>query len=80
MSATTIIVGLITIYEGLILARAIAFWFASRYSTHPILELLRRVTDPVLEPVQRVLPPTGEIDLSPLVVLVALELLKRMLL
>lgn len=80
MSATTIIVGLITIYEGLILARAIASWFASRYSTHSILVLLRRLTDPVLEPVQKVLPPTGEIDLSPLVVLVALELLKRMLL
>lgn len=70
---------LITIYEGVILARVVATWFTSPYSTNPIVEWLRRLTDPVLRPVQKILPATGDIDLSPLFILVALEVVKRLL-
>lgn len=80
MNLLTVIIWAITLYEGLILARVVFSLFGSPYSTHPILRFLRRVTDPVLRPVQEVLPPTGEIDLSPLIVLIALELVKRLLL
>jgi YggT family protein len=74
-----LLVAAITLYEGLILLRAIVSWFAPPDSTHPAIELLKRVTDPVLEPVRKALPATGGIDLSPLIVLIGLELLKRFL-
>ncbi len=38
-------------------------------------EFLYRVTDPVLAPVRRILPQFGNVDLSPLVVLLALQYL-----
>lgn len=77
MGAT--LASLITLYEGLIILRAILSWFTSPHSTHPAIDLLRRLTDPALEPVRRALPESGGIDLSPLIVLLGLELLKRFL-
>jgi YggT family protein len=43
---------------------------------------LRRVTEPVLEPVRRLLPPwkTGGLDLSPLIVLIAIQFVERVVL
>lgn len=79
MDIRNLIVTALTVYQALIILRALLSWFASPYSTHPALELLNRVTDPVLEPTKKALPPTGGIDLSPLIVLVGLELLKRFL-
>lgn len=74
-----LLVVLVTLYQGLILLRAIISWFVSPQTDHPILDLLKRLTDPVLEPARKLLPETGGIDLSPLVVLIGLELLKRFL-
>ena len=76
---TATIVSLITLYEGLIILRAVTSWFVSRQNTHPLIDLRHRVTDPVLEPVRNVLPVSSGIDLSPLIVLVGLELIKRVL-
>ncbi len=76
---TATIVSLITLYEGLIILRAVTSWFVSSQNTHPLIDLLHRVTDPVLEPVRNVLPVTSGIDLSPIIVLVGLELIKRVL-
>jgi YggT family protein len=40
---------------------------------------LRTVTDPVLEPVRRVVPRVGMIDLSPLVVLIGVQILQSLI-
>lgn len=59
-----------------IFARVIASWLgAFRYSRwmRPVYWL----TDWIIEPIRRLLPPTGMIDLSPLVALLLLWLLKR---
>jgi YggT family protein len=37
-----------------------------------------RLTEPVLEPIRRVMPMIGGLDLSPMVLLFALQLLKRL--
>ena len=49
---------------------------------NPIVMFLRRVTEPVLEPVRRRLPPwkTGGLDLSPLIVLIAIQFVERVIL
>jgi YggT family protein len=74
-----LLVTVITLYEGLILLRAILTWFASPNADHPAIDLLKRLTDPVLDPVRKALPETSGIDFSPLLVLIGLELLKRLL-
>lgn len=74
-----LLVTLITLYEGLILLRAILTWFVSPETTHPAIDLVKRLTEPILEPVRKALPATGSVDFSPLVVLIGLELLKRFL-
>lgn len=76
---TQLLITIITLYEGLILLRVVVSWFASSHSTHPARELLEKLTEPALEPVRRAFPETSGIDLSPLIVLIALELLKRLL-
>ncbi len=73
------LITIITLYEGLIILRAFLSWFADPDSSHPAMELLRRLTDPVLEPVRSWLPTSSGIDLSPLIVLLGLELVKRVL-
>lgn len=44
-----------------------------------IEEFLRRITDPVLVPVRRVVPRAGMLDLSPLVVLLVIQLIRDVL-
>jgi len=43
---------------------------------NPAVQLLGRVCEPVLRPVRRLLPPLGGLDLSPLLVLIALQALR----
>lgn len=74
-----LLVILVTLYQGLILLRVILSWFVSPQTDRPVLDLLKRLTDPALEPARKALPETGGIDLSPLIVLIGLELVKRLL-
>jgi YggT family protein len=41
-------------------------------------ELLQKVTDPVMKPVQKYVPPIGGIDLSPVVVIIGLQILNSL--
>jgi YggT family protein len=74
-----LLINIITLYQGLIILRAILSWFASPSTENRLIELLNQVTDPILKPVREMLPDTSGFDFSPLVVLVGLELLKRVL-
>jgi YggT family protein len=69
---------LLTIYMYIIIARAVISW-VNPDPYNPIVKFLRQVTDPVLNRVRRLLPPMGAIDLSPLVVLLAIIFLQRFL-
>jgi YggT family protein len=46
---------------------------------NPVIQLLSRVCEPVLRPVRRLIPPLGGLDLSPLIVLIALQALRILL-
>lgn len=46
---------------------------------HPFLTLLHQVTEPLLAPARRVIPPLGGLDLSPMLVILALGLVERIL-
>jgi YggT family protein len=47
---------------------------------HPLVQILYRITDPVLEPFRRLIPPIGgAIDISPIIVLILIEILRTIL-
>ncbi len=66
---------LINLYIFSILAQALLSWLGPR-QYHPLAIVLWRMNEPLLRPVRRLLPPIGgTFDLSPLVLIVALEVL-----
>ncbi len=61
------------------IARVIVSWVAQA-SRHPAVMLLCRYTDPALEPIRRRLQPyTGQIDFSPMVVILVLIVLRDLI-
>ena len=69
----------IQIYILLIIARAVVSW-VSPDPYNPIVRFLHRITEPVLRPVRHRMPMLAMgIDLSPMVVILALILLQRFL-
>ncbi len=56
--------------------------FGNRVSSrHPAVIMLRKIVNPLCEPVRKILPPrsTGGWDLSPMIVIVVLQLIRNML-
>lgn len=68
----------LTLLFWAILIRAILSWVQPD-PRNPIVQFLDRVTNPILYPLQRIIPPLGGIDLSPLVAMLLIELLKGLL-
>ena len=68
----------LTIYIWLIIIRALISW-VNPDPFNPIVQILHRLTDPVLEPVRRRLPDFGGLDVSPIVVLLAIFFLQSFL-
>ncbi len=67
---------LLTLYTYVIIGRAIISW-VNPDPYNPIVSFLYRATEPVLHRVRSFLPDLGGIDLSPLVVLLAVQFLQR---
>jgi YggT family protein len=44
-----------------------------------LVDLLKRLTDPVMKPVQKYVPPIGGIDLTPIVVIIGLQVLNTLI-
>ena len=71
-------------YEFLIFIRVLLSWVnVNPYRPaidHPLVDILYRITDPVLRPLQRLIPPIGgTIDISPIIALLLLEVLRQVL-
>jgi YggT family protein len=46
---------------------------------HPAVRVLYQITDPILEPLRRIIPPIGMIDVTPMVAMVVLEIVRSVL-
>jgi YggT family protein len=68
----------IVVYIWIIIARAVISW-VSPDPFNPIVRFLYRATEPVLRPVRHRLPVAMGLDLSPMVVILALYFLKEFL-
>lgn len=58
-----------------IFIRVLASWFATPYGHNPLLDLVTSLTEPLLRPARRYIPPMSGVDLSPIAVLLILQLL-----
>ncbi len=65
----------LNLYLITILAQVILSWVGPG-GGHPVIGLLYRINEPVMRPARRLLPPISGLDLSPIVVLFAIQLLK----
>jgi YggT family protein len=75
---------IITIYIWLLIASAVLSWliaFNVVNTRNPIVnsigEFLYRVTEPLLRPIRNVMPNLGGIDVSPVILIIALLFLER---
>lgn len=70
---------LFRLYEIIILARVIISWVQVDHY-HPVVVWIYRLTEPVLSPIRAIIPfERIGIDLSPLVVLLLMGVVKRLL-
>jgi YggT family protein len=53
--------------------------FIAPFSGHPALVLLRQLTEPAMAPFRRILPPMGGLDLSPIFIFLAIQILRTLL-
>jgi len=60
----------------LIIVRVLLSWVPGALD-HPAGYAIYRLTNPILEPVRRLIPPLGGLDISPLIAIVLLGVLKR---
>jgi YggT family protein len=70
-----IIFGVLALYSLLIFARIIISWGVGPHNR--LLHFLIRLTEPVMGPFRRIIPPLGVFDISPIVVLLLLDLFQR---
>ncbi len=61
-----------------ILIRALISWFPIAPS-HPLVRLLDDITEPILAPLRRVVPRLGMMDITPIVAMIALQILEQIL-
>ena len=71
-----LLIQLIDLYTVVVLAAVILSWI--RLSPgNPVSKLVHMLTEPVLAPARRIIPPLGGLDISPMLVLIALQAIRR---
>lgn len=61
----------------LLLIRVLLSWIPGVNYYHPAVQFVHRATSPILNPIRRLMPPVGGLDLSPLVAILLLSLVRR---
>ncbi len=80
MTAKTLLCDLINVYIVVLFLRAIFSWFPPPSGgLATVYRILLDLTEPVLAPLRRVIPPAGAFDLSFLVLIVILYIVRGVL-
>ena len=79
-----VVSAVIVVYQVLILIRVLLSWVNPNpyrpVVVHPLVGLLYQITDPILNPLRRAIPPIGgTLDISPVVAILILEILRWIL-
>ena len=85
-SLVVLIDKVIDIYTWIVIASAIMSWLVAfgvvntrNQFIRMVVDVLYRLTEPVLRPIRRMLPHLGGIDISPVILLLALFFLRSLL-
>ena len=77
---------LLDIYWWIVLAAVVVSWLVAlgllnvyNHLARSIIRALEALTEPVFRPIRKVIPPIGGLDLSPLIVLIAIWFLQYVL-
>ena len=67
---------LFTVISWAIIIRVLLTWIPNLNPDNPLVRLLRQITDPILEPARRLIPPLGGVDISPVILILALYFIR----
>jgi len=67
------------VYTFLIFAQVLMSWVPHDHN-HPVFRFIEDVTEPVMRPFRKLIPAVGGIDFSPIIALMAVELVRRIVL
>jgi len=73
-----LVAALIDLYSLVVLAAVVMSWMRMD-PRHPLAGMVYGLTEPVLAPIRRALPFMGGLDVSPMVLLIALRVLRGLL-
>ena len=73
----TVVSGVIRILTILIVVDAVLSFVMDPY--HPVRQTLDRIVEPMVAPIRRIMPQTGALDLSPLILLILLQVIDRVI-
>lgn len=68
---------IVNAFTLLIIVHVILSYFLSPY--HPARDFLERLVGPFLNPLRRIIPPAGGLDFSPMILLIAVQLIGQIL-
>jgi YggT family protein len=68
------------VFEIILLGRVLLSWFPDVDRNNPIVQFVYEITEPVLKPIRDQLPQTLMFDLSPLIVLLIIQVIRILLL
>jgi YggT family protein len=69
---------IIDVYSLVVLIAVIVSWLRLE-PDNPVARVTRALTEPLLGPIRRLVPPISGLDLSPMILLLGLQLLRRLL-
>ena len=69
---------LFTLIELAILARVLLSWFRVDLY-HPVVNFIYQITEPILRPLRNIIPPLGMIDISPIVALILMGIIRQII-
>jgi YggT family protein len=67
------------VYIFSLIILAVFSWINPGYYNHPLTQILGQLTNPLMRPARKLLPPVSGIDLSPMLVIIALFFFKLLL-
>ena len=81
-----LIYAVFSIYIYVLIATAIISWLTAfnilntqNQFIHAVLGFLYRITEPALRPLRRIIPPLGGVDLSPMILILALYFIRNLI-
>ena len=69
---------LIPVLYVAIFARVILSWLPISGTNNPIVAIVYQITEPILGPLRRVIPRIGIFDLTPMIAIIVLELIRNL--